>query len=226
MKAVILAAGRGKRMMPLTEHTPKPLIRVNNKALLGYAIDVLPENVSEIIILVNYLGEQIVNYVKKEYPHKNIIFIWQDDCLGTANALELAKPHLIGEKFIVLFADDIHSKKSVEECLKYDLALLVQEAEHPERFGVVGIKEGSYVKNIIEKPAKPETNLVNAGIHVLDDRIFKYQAKPHENGEFYLTDLIDQLAQDYPVKAVTTDFWISVGYPEDIKRAEDILNAK
>ncbi len=210
-------------MMPLTEHTPKPLVKVNNKALLGYAIELLPPEVSEIIIIVNYLGEQIVNYARAEYPDKKIIFIWQDDCLGTANALELAKPHLIGQKFVVLFADDIHSKKALAECLKYDLALLVKEAEHPERFGVVGIKEGGFVKNIIEKPEKPETNLVNAGIHVLDDRIFKYQAKRHDNGEFYLTDIIDQLAQDYPVKAVTTDFWISVGYPEDIEKAERVL---
>lgn len=224
MKAVILAAGRGKRMMPLTEHTPKPLVKVNKKTLLSYAIDILPENISEIIVVVNYLGEQIVDYARAAYPNKNIIFVWQDECKGTANALELAKPHLIGQKFVVLFSDDIHSKKSLNECLKYDLALLVHEAEHPERFGVVGIKDDSYVRNIIEKPEHPETNLVNAGIQVLDDRIFGYKAKLHDNGEYYLTDIINDLAQDYPVKAVRTDFWISVGYLEDIAKAENILN--
>lgn len=210
-------------MMPLTERIPKPLIKVNNKTLLGYTLDVLPDLVSEIIIIVNYLGEQIVDFVKSEYPDKKVNFIWQDDCLGTANALELAKPHLTGEKFIVMFSDDIHSRKAVAEAAGYDLSLLVEESEHPERFGVVGIKGDGYVKNIIEKPEKPETNLVNAGVHVLDDRIFKYKAEQHSNGEYYLTDLIDQMAQDYPVKAVKTDMWIAVGYPEDISKAEEEL---
>ncbi len=68
MKAVILAAGRGKRMMPLTTDTPKPLLKVAGKTLLDHTIGLLPTEVTEIVVVVNYLGEQIVEYIKKNYP--------------------------------------------------------------------------------------------------------------------------------------------------------------
>ncbi len=246
MKAVILAAGRGQRMMHLTQNTPKPLLKVKNKAILDRILELLPDEIDEIIIVINYLGEQIVEHLKGHYSDKKIRFVWQKEMGGTASALKLVEPLLGKEKFLVMFADDLHSKEAIKRCFSHDLAILVQESPHPERFGVVSIKvlkklstsdvdnnlracppkprrrRGTLgeVKDIIEKPDRPESNLVNAGAQVLDSRIFQYEAKKHPNGEYYLTDQINQLAQDFPVKAVKTDFWLPIGYPEDLKKAE------
>ncbi len=210
-------------MMPLTADIPKPLLKVGGKTLLDHTIGLLPDDISEIIIVVDYLKDQIVDHVRKNYPLKKFVFLHQKECDGTGAAVMLAEPYLRNDKFIVLFSDDLHSKKAVAELARCDLALLVKEAEHPERFGVVGVKNGNYVKNIVEKPEKPETNLVNAGIHVLDDRIFNYKPQKHSNGEYYLTDMIHDMAQDYLVRAVKTDFWMPLGYPDDLKNAEKIL---
>ncbi len=223
MKAVILAAGRGARMMPLTENIPKPLLKVKNKTLLDYAIESLPDEVSEVFVVINYLGEQVVAHINEKYASSRLKFIFlnQEKCSGTAKALELAKSYLNNDKFILMFADDIHSKRAIGECAQYDLAILVKESNNPERFGVIEIKNGDKVLNIIEKPANPPSNLVNVGVHVLDSRIFNYEAIEHSNGEYYVTDLINQLAKDYPVKVVKTDMWIPIGYPEDLEKAED-----
>lgn len=231
MKAVILAAGRGQRMMPLTQNTPKPLLKVGNKAILDRVLALIPGEVTEIFIVINYLGEQIIEHLKAGYPDKKFHFIWQKEANGTAKALELVKSHLNKERFLVIFSDDLHSKKAVKECLKHDLALLVKESTHPEIFGVVSIKSlGNVsrkniigeVKDIIEKPKKLETNLVNVGVYVLDSRIFDYSAEKHNNKEYYLTSQINQLAKDYSIKAIKTDFWFPIGCPNDLKKANKL----
>ena len=218
-------------MMPLTQNTPKPLLKINNKAILDYIIELLPANISEIIIVISYLGDQIIEHVKNRYPNKEINFIWQKEINGSAVALKLVEPLLGKEKFLVMFADDLHSKKAIKQCLSYDLAILVKKSDHPKCFGVVSIKKPNVprgtlgeIKNIVEKPEKPESNLVNVGVQVLDSRIFNYKAIKHSNGEYYLTDQINQLARDCPVKAVKTDFWLPIGYPEDLEKAEEILS--
>jgi len=207
-------------MMPLTADTPKPLLKVAGKALLDHTLSLLPEDISEVIIVVHYLGDQIVSHMKAHHPNLSVKIVWQEECNGTGKALELAKPHLIGEKFIVIFSDDLHSREAVLRAAGHDLAIIAKEAEHPERFGVISLDERGYLREIVEKPEKPETNLVNVGVRVLDDRIFKYQATQHANGEYYDVDMINQLAKDAPVAVVKTDFWMPIGYPEDLKKAE------
>jgi NDP-sugar pyrophosphorylase family protein len=233
MKAVILAAGRGTRMMPLTKNTPKPLLKINNKAILDHILESLPDEIGEVIIVINYLGHQIIEHLTGRYPDKKIVFVWQKETNGPAMALKLVEPLLGKEKFLVMFADDLHSKKAIKQCLSYDLAILVKKSDHPERFGVVSIKKPNVprgtlgeIKNIVEKPEKPETNLVNVGVQVLDSRIFNYKAVKHSNGEYYLTNQINQLARDCPVKAVKTDFWLPIGYPEDLGKAERMFHVE
>lgn len=227
MKAVILAAGRGVRMMPLTEHTPKPLLKVNSKALIDYTLDLLPKEASEVIVIVNYLGDKIVAYLNKNYPKLKFRFLWQKDLSGTYKAVELAKEYVQDEKFLVLCSDDLYSKKAVADLLKYDLGTIVKEADHPERFGVVTLKRGNEIESFEEKPAHPKSNLVNTGIHLLDSRIFNYSPTPHSNGEYYIVDAITKMSREFTSWAVLADFWLPIGYPEDLVKAElELRNRK
>ncbi len=212
-------------MMPLTASTPKPLLKVAGKTLLDHTLALLPKDISEVIIVVHYLGDQIVEHMKAHHPDLPVRILWQDECSGTARALELAKPYLKGEKFILLFSDDMHSRAAVLEAAGHDLAIVAKAADHPERFGVLQLNVNGTLREIVEKPEKPKTNLVNVGVHVLDDRIFEYTAPQHSNGEYYVTDMINQLAKNSPIAVVKTDFWVPIGYPEDFKEAEKILKA-
>lgn len=209
-------------MRPLTNSRPKPLVLVLGRPLLEYIIEALPTEVDEIILVVGYRGEQIQEHFGLEYSGRLLHYVWQKEQGGTADALSLCKPRLKG-RFFMLFADDIHGSKDLKAALQYELCLLTFEHKYPERFGVISQNEDGFLKRIIEKPNQPESNLVSTGAMVLDERIFNYTSKPAKNGERYLTDMIEGLAQDHLIKVVKQNVWIPVGYPEDIKTAEQFL---
>ncbi len=106
MQAIILAAGEGTRMYPLTRHVPKPLVRVNGKggvrkSLVEHNIDLLPEEVTELIFVVGYLKEQIINYFGDEFNGRKVIYVDQKKPLGTGHAISLVHKHIKS-----LFSDD------------------------------------------------------------------------------------------------------------------------
>ncbi len=226
MKTLILAAGNGIRMRPLTLNCPKPMISILGKPLLHRIIDELPNEAGEIVLVVGYLGEQIKNYFGDEFKGRKINYVEQDKKMGTAHALWLAREKLKEERFLMLYADDLQSKDDINACLKYPLSLLVKEVPDPRKFGVIVTDENKNIKEFVEKPEVPPSNLASTGVLVLDSRIFKYPAREHKNGEFYVTDSVAQLAQDNDIRAVEAKFWLPIGYPEDIKKAEEHILQK
>src|SRR3989338_3373984 len=202
MKAVILCAGEGTRMRPLTFTTPKQLLKVGDKAVLEHIFHELPDQIDEVILVVKYLAGQIQDYFGEEFLGKKIHYVTQvSKDYGTWIGLNEAK-HLLGkEKFLVLLGDDI----------------LVKEMEDPRRFGVVLANERGKILDFIEKPEEQISNLANTGVQVLDYRIFNYPARQHKNGEYYLTDSVARLAKDHDVFIKLAKSWISMATPEDLE---------
>jgi len=227
MKAIILAAGEGKRMRPLTLDKPKPMLEILGKPLLAHIIDELPEEINELILIVGYKADIIKNYFGNSYKEKKVQYVIQDKQEGTGHALKMCKAFIKeGEKFLVINADDLHDKKSIFESLKYPLAILVREVSDPGRFGTVLTNKTGKILGLEEKPAKPKSNLVVIGVYVLDSRIFSYiedLEKHPELGEYFLTDAIHNMAKDVDIKAVKSSFWAPIGYPEDLQKAEKML---
>ncbi len=222
MQAVILAAGEGKRMRPLTLTRPKPMIEVSGKPLLARIIDALPSEIKKVIIVVGYKGEMIRDYFGEKYGGRRIKYVEQLEPLGTGHALHLARPFIRG-RFLFMFADDLHGPEDLREALNHPLAILAARHPEPTRFGVIETGPDGRLFAIEEKPATPKTNLVSTGAMVLDDRIFDYELVRHENGEYYLTNPLSELAQEHPVMVVEQGFWVPLAYPEDVKEAERIL---
>jgi NDP-sugar pyrophosphorylase family protein len=224
MQAVILAAGEGRRMLPLTLETPKPLILVSGKTILERIIEVLPEEVTELILVVGYKAELIQDYFGEEYKGRKITYVPQDAPKGTYHALSLTKELLSG-KFLLLNADDVHGPDAFIEAMKYPLALLAAHHENPTKFGVVSMNDDGTLKGIVEKPDSSEETLVSTGAMVLDERVFSYEVLPAPNGEFYLPEALRQLADEYPVQVVEQLVWIPIGNPEELAEAEKILKS-
>ncbi len=223
MKALVLAAGDGKRLRPLTEDRPKPMIFLNGKPLLEYILNELPDAITDLIIIVGYRGEKIREYFGDVWKGKTITYIEQKERLGTAHAVHMAKEHLLHEKFFLLNADDIGDKSSFEQGLQYEYCLFVNEHEDPKRFGVVELNADGTLKKITEKPEHPATKLVSTGTMVLSPGIFDIPLVRHPNGEHYIVDSLAGILAKQPIQVIRQKSWVTVTFPEDIPKTEALL---
>ena len=225
MKAIILAAGYGIRMRPLTLKTPKPLLKVNKKPILRHIVQCLPSEISELILVVGYLGEQIKDYCGNEFLGRRVRYVWQKKKLGTYHALKLCESLIEkSERFLMLYADDLHGAEGIKNCLNHKYAVIVGEAEDPRKFGVVRLNSDGSISEIIEKPESSLSNLVSTGVLLLDSKIFEYEANLHPNGEYYVTSAVSKMIKDnYRIFAVKSTMWFPIGYPEDVKKAGEFL---
>lgn len=225
MQCVILAAGKGTRLQPLTKHTPKPLVQVAGKPLLEHILASLPSAVDEIIMVTGHMEDQIQAHFGAEFDGRKITYVHQAEQKGTGHALWLCKD-LIRGRFLFMFADDIHGKADLAELISYDRGMLVLQTETPERFGIVTRHPQGTMADFVEKPDKPPSNLASTGVFVLDEHIFEFEPKVKINGEFYHTNMTREYAKQYPITVVEQSLWIPIGYPADIEKAEEILRQK
>ena len=225
MQCVILAAGKGTRLRPLTENTPKPLVKVAGKTLLDRIVESLPTAIDELIIVTGYLEEQIKKHCSDEFHGKKVTYVTQTEQKGTGHALWLCKD-LIKGRFLFMFADDLHGRNDIARATSFTRSMLTLTTDTPERFGIVVRHPDGTLAEIIEKPEHPPSNLASTGVMVLDEHIFDFELKTETNGEFYLTDVIAEYARQYPIAVVEQSLWIPIGYPEDIRKAEAILRTQ
>ena len=203
MKAVILAAGKGKRMRPLTLKTPKPLLKVRGRTFLEHILDSLPSNVNEVIIVIGYKGRQIKKFFGNKYKNKTIYYLDQKVLDGTGSALMLAKPYFKNkERFLILLADELVTKKEVKDCLSREFSWLSRYVDTPENAGVISLSTEGRIVSVIEKPKHPSSNLVVSGLMVINADIFKYKPTKHRNGEYWLTSMMNKFIKDHDVQAV------------------------
>ena len=219
MKAMILAAGFGKRLLPLTQLTPKPLLEVGTKSLIERNIIHLHEGgISEIIINVSYLGEMIIDHVNKRFPKSNISFSIEDKPLGTGGAILNALPSLGSNPFILINADIFHniSIKTLPRTTKKAHLVGVSNPEHNMNgdfslhHGAVSIENGV-------------NDLTWSGISVINPIIF--EEIKFQNTYFNIWDTV--LPRYINNKEVTGEeskrIWIDVGTPERLELANEML---
>ncbi len=208
MQAVILAAGSGTRLHPLTLTQSKAMLPVANKPLLEWTIKILKDVVDEIIVVVNKSQTDITSYFK------DCIFAYQKEQKGTADALAAAE-EFINDRFILINADEFIPKNDIQEFAKGDgCKTAVFRSTNPERFGVVETN-GENVIDIPEKPENPKTNLVRCGMELLDKNIFPLikEIKPSERGELELNDAYRLLLKVHEIKTFPVSKWTTISYP-------------
>ncbi len=226
MQVIILAAGRGKRLRPLTDVTPKPLIMVRGKSILERTLAVLPDVIDEVIVVVSYLGDQVRERFGDRHNDRPIRYVNQGELAGTAGALWAAKELLRPEKFLVLNGDDLYRREDLERLLGEDLALGVH---HTRRIaiGTLGVarEENGNFSGI---GYASETELwqgvpVITGAYILDHRFFTYKPFKIENAEYGLPHTIAAMAGDHAIRVVPMDFWHPINTHEHLKLAEELL---
>lgn len=226
MQAVILAAGAGVRMRPLTQDTPKPLLKINGKTLLDWIFEALPKEVDEVIIAVRYLGEKIKKHCGENFYGRKVIYTIGSE-KGTAYSFLSVKPYLHEEKFLFIYGDEFPVKEDVDNCLKYPASILCWEVNDPWNHGIVNLNADGTIIEIEEKPKEPKSKLISNGIMVLNKKIFDYEPEKNNKTEFFFTDMVNKFVHNTPVTAVISKQGIGgISTPEDIKRIENFLNNK
>ena len=231
MQAVILAAGEGTRLRPLTEDKPKVLVEVDDKPLIEYAFDALIDiGVEEFVVVVGYKKEQLMERYDDAYEGVPITYAHQREQLGLAHALLTAEPY-IDDDFMLMLGDNVFQANlgdvvNRQQEDRTDAAFLVEEVPWDEasRYGVCDTNEYGEITRVVEKPDDPPSNLVMTGFYTFTPAIFHacYLVQPSDRGEYELPDAIDLLIQSgRTIDAIRMDGWrVDVGYPEDRDEAE------
>jgi glucose-1-phosphate thymidylyltransferase len=219
MKAVILAAGEGMRLRPLTSSEPKVMIPVANRPVLEYVVDALVKNdVSDIVMVVGYRKERIMSHFEDGRKFgARVDYVFQDKQLGNAHALSCARDRLTGE-FLVLPGDNIVDRKAVGDLLRSGAcpSALVVESENPSKYGVVTIEKGA-IKGVVEKPHEMVSNIILTGMYCLNEKIFPAIDQCVAAGEYGLSNAVQVSLEKQPVAPVFSDgLWIDAVYPWDL----------
>lgn len=219
MKAVILAAGEGMRLRPLTVSEPKVMIPVANRPILEYVVEALVKNdVEDIVMVVGYRKERIMSHFEdgRKFGAK-IEYVVQEKQLGNAHALSCARSRVSGE-FLVLPGDNIVDAKAVGDLMRSSpcQTALVAESDNPSKYGVVTIEKES-IRGVVEKPHEMISNIVLTGVYCLCDSIFKFIDQNIAQGEYGLSNAVHASLQERPVTPVFSNgLWIDAVYPWDL----------
>lgn len=228
MEGIVLAAGEGTRMRPLTTEQPKGLVAVAGQPLLAHCFDaLLSVGVDRLVVVVGYRGQDIVDQFGDMYRDTPVEYVWQDDQLGLAHALKQALPAVEGT-LVVMNGDNVcqaNLSAVVDRHRAADAAatLLVEgvSEEQARTTGVVEMNDGR-VTGLVEKPDDPSSTLVNRGFYVFDPIIEPAcrLVTPSDRGEYELPDAIDLLCTaGHHVEAVELDGWChNVNEPADVDR--------
>jgi UDP-N-acetylglucosamine diphosphorylase / glucose-1-phosphate thymidylyltransferase / UDP-N-acetylgalactosamine diphosphorylase / glucosamine-1-phosphate N-acetyltransferase / galactosamine-1-phosphate N-acetyltransferase len=233
VKAVILAAGEGVRLLPLTATRPKHLIRVGDKPILQHCLDALKANgITDALIVTHYRGEDLQNFFGDGSSFGcHIEYAEQKEVLGTGNAAAVAE-HKVDDDFILVYGDLLFSSEAVKTVLdtymegKPDAVMAVVEVNKTENYGIIEQTKDKQIKRIVEKPKreKAPSKLANAGLYVFGKDIFSTlkNVKRSVRGEWELTDVVTLMAkEDKVVLAAEIDQadWFDVGRPWDLLEA-------
>jgi len=230
MYGVVLAAGRGTRMRPLTDRRPKPLLPVGDRSLLERVFETARDVVDEFVVVTGYRGDAIRDGVGESYRGRPIHYVEQAEALGTAHAVAQAEP-VVDDDFLVLNGDVV-----VDASLPRALAeagapaIAATEVEDPRAYGVLSVDDDGSLAGIVEKPADPPTDLANVGCYAFEPEVFEYieDTPESERGEYEITTTIDRLLGDGRRIEVANygGTWLDVGRPWELLAANELALAE
>ncbi|APX95594.1 bifunctional sugar-1-phosphate nucleotidylyltransferase/acetyltransferase [Natronorubrum daqingense] len=221
MKAVVLAAGQGTRIRPLSHSVPKPMLPVADRPLVAHTIDAaIDAGADEIVLVIGYEADTVREYFGPEYRGVPVSYAVQTEQAGTADAVNAASEHLDGP-FAVLNGDNLYDPAAIAQLFEQCPAVCAIEVDDPRNYGVLST-DGDSVSGIVEKPADPPTNLANAGAYAFPEAARKWLEVPEsDRGEHEITDVLATVIDEFDVSPVTLSRWLDVGRPWELLEANE-----
>lgn len=228
---VVLAAGKGTRLLPLTATTPKPLLKIQGKSILEHTLSNLSEYISELILVTGYLPDSFIALFGSEWNGIPVIIVNQEEQKGTGHALYSAKSSINGDWFYCIYGDDLYSKELFAQLAEQEgNAVVGKRIENWEKYGVLKTSENGELEQFIEKPTEFISDIANTGAYKFHKTIFDSfnGIKPSERNELEIPDMVMGLHKFMPFKVVASEnVWMPIGYPWNLLDiAEYILSSQ
>jgi NDP-sugar pyrophosphorylase family protein len=225
MKTVILAAGKGTRMGDMTKETPKPLLMVAGKHLLAHKLDVVAKFSTEICIVVSHMSEKIIDEIGDSWNEVPILYAFQKEMRGTADALLCAREFVGDEPFLVLMGDDIYDELDLENLSECQWGMLVYDSSNPKNEGKIIIDENENLKDIVDDgKGLIQQNLVCTGAYMLQPEYFSWQPELVAfSKEVGIPFTLRAHAHEKEIKVIITKNWYMINSPEQLALAEEKL---
>ncbi|QLH76819.1 NTP transferase domain-containing protein [Halosimplex rubrum] len=230
--AVVLAAGEGTRLRPLTRNRPKPMLPAANRPILEYVFDALvAADVRRIVVVVGYKRGRVQDHFGPTYEGVDVEYVTQHKQLGSGHALLQARGAVDGPALVVngdrVIDDNIVRDVVREFEASGEPSMAVLERPETSQYGAVVLHEGD-VSELVEKPETDEYRLINAGVYAFESSVFDaIDATDRSDGELALTDTIGRLMDDGRVRGVRTEgMWVDATYPWDLLTVADEVLAR
>ena len=222
--AVLMAGGKGERLRPLTEKTPKPLIKVGDKCIIDYNIDrLLSYGIKHVSVTINYLGEQLEQHFQEEKDGVKINTVREPKFLGTIGSIKFVDTFY--NNTVLVMNSDLFTNIDYEDFFihfkQHDADMSVAAGPYVVKvpYGVFNL-EGRNIKGVTEKPTI--SYYANAGIYLIKKELLKLIP---ENEFYNATDFMDKLILSgykvirYPISG----YWIDIGQHDELERAREIV---
>ncbi len=223
--AVLMAGGKGERLRPLTEKTPKPLIKVGDKAIIDYNVErLISYGIKHINVTVNYLAEQLEEHFSEPINDIKVETVREPTYLGTMGSIQFVKE--FHNDTILVMNSDLFTNIDYEDFYLHfkehnaDMSVAAVPYDVSIPFGIFEL-EGRNIKGVKEKPTYH--HYANAGIYLIKKEVLKYIPK---DTFFNATDLIDILIENNKniIRFPLNGTWIDIGQHSELKKAEELVN--
>lgn len=222
MQTVVLAAGQGTRMRPLTDRRPKPMLPVAGRPLVEHTLRAaVRAGATRLVVVVGYEADAVRNRIGDAVDDVPVAYAVQAEQRGTADAVLQAAECLSRDPFVVLNGDTLYDDESLGKLYDAGTAVASYRVNDPTQYGVLAV-EGECVTGIIEKPSDPPSDLVNAGAYCFPATALDELSVPESSrGEHELTDVLEQTIDHHDVTSIPVDRWLDVGRPWELLEANE-----